>query len=117
MKTYITFILLTFVLSTSFATNRESSTANNAETEFEASSQNDVKKWRIHADTWIINENRWYDYPQLIHILWSSSRGYYMWSIGGSTSPVIASNKRGYDYMVDSPNGKWRFYFRRGDLR
>lgn len=117
------FLFVAMVLSSTIlcASNRESVANTNAETEFTANSD-DLKKWTIRADTWVIAENRWYEYPQLIHIHWTKESGLYLWKIGGSTSPVRTSDKRGYDYMVDEADilgrtPEWRFYFNRSDLR
>ena len=119
MKKYITFTVLFVLLSTiSFAEDKVKSNNNGkTSTEIIIENQDNISEWKIKADTWVIEENRWYEYQQLITICWSKERGLYMWSIGGIRTTVQSSNKRGYDYMVNSPRGNWRFYFNRGDLR
>ncbi len=78
----------------------------------------DLKKWNITADVWIISEGEWYEYPQMITICWRPDTGYYMWSYGGATRSVQRSDKRGYDFMVNSNSHRdWRFYFHQSDLR
>lgn len=119
MKNYITFTVLFVLLSTiSFAENKvKSSNGDKTSTEVIYGNQDNTSKWNIRADTWIIDEGRWFEYKQLIRICWSREKGLYMFSIGGITTSVSRSDKRGYDYMVNEPRGKWRFYFNRSDLR
>ena len=88
------------------------------ELESEEYANDDFKKWNITADVWVMSKGEWYQYPQLITICWRPGTGYYMWSYGGATRAVQRSDKRGYDYMVNSTShSDWRFYFRQSDLR
>ncbi len=109
--------VLSFAVA-SLASNIDLSSNIGNEIESEEIVNDDLKKWNITADVWIISEEEWYKYPQLITICWQPDTGYYMWSYGGATSSVQSSDKYGYDYMVNSnSHSDWRFYFRQSDLR
>ena len=112
MKRFILPLLLLSCISFSYASN------NNTDCNSSTQATTEIQKWEIKADTWVVDEQRWLEWPQLITILWSEERGLYMWSIGGSTTDVVRSDKRGYDYMVKSHSHRnWIFYFNQSDLR
>lgn len=118
MKKYLILGLFTsiFSITITLAEDIKPAENNTVEMKTEISEVNARQSWNVKADTWIIEESRWYEYRQLITISLTDGQ-LYMWSIGGAKTPVYKSDKRGYDYMVNSPRGKWRFYFNQSDLR
>lgn len=127
MIRYLVLVAMAVMFPMTFAfaevDQKDANEQRNAYNENIVTNSEDVEKWKITADTWLVQEGEWYDWPQLITICWSSSKGLYMWCIGGATSPVRNSDKRGYDYMVDEPVAfgdsevRFRHYFSKGDLR